>query len=163
MLSLSQSFLGVQKVLVGIKCSGSPQHRGRQEAVPGSGHKRSLSVRSTPTLAGSLTWTLGDWQGGHPGCSSGLGLGRGGEHWSAVARTPRTLGAWGSLRLRVRALVMLAGLRWGVHEPWGCANVFSSDVHVSGEGSPRSLQPTKRHELLTTRASQNEPELRPSS
>lgn len=94
-----------------------------------------------------------------------LWLGPGERRGALVScgRTPRTLGAWGSLRLRVRALVMLAGLRWGVHEPWGCANVVSADVHVSGEGSPCSQQPTKRHELLTTRASQNEPELRPST
>lgn len=32
-----------------------------------------------------------DQQGEHPGCGSGLGLGRGGECWSAVTRTPEHL------------------------------------------------------------------------
>lgn len=47
--------------------------------------------------------------------------------------------AWGSLRLRVRALVMLVGLRWGVHELGRYVDAVSLGVPVSGGGSPHSL------------------------
>lgn len=49
-----------------------------------------------------------------------------------MAGTAATLGAWGSLKLGVRALGMSVGLRGAVHEPSRlCVNVASADVRVS--------------------------------